>query len=49
MSKNFFRRLSVIALVLSAAMSFSTLHAQSVLEQLQAHSIHWRVEQTDAM
>lgn len=36
MSPNFFRRLSVVALVLSAVIPFSTLHAQSVLEQLQA-------------
>ncbi len=39
MNINFFRRLSVIALVISAAMSFTTLQAQntpSVLEQLQA-------------
>lgn len=39
MSTNFFRRLSTIALILSATIPFSTLHAQnapSVLEQLQA-------------
>jgi hypothetical protein len=36
MSTSFFRRLSTIALVLSATIPFSTLHAQSVLEQLQA-------------
>jgi hypothetical protein len=36
MSKNFFRRLSRIALILIATTPFVTLHAQSVLEQLQA-------------
>lgn len=36
MSKNFFRRLSRIALILIGTTSFVTLHAQSVLEQLQA-------------
>jgi hypothetical protein len=35
MSKNFFRRLSTIAMVLIATMPFGTLHAQGVLEQLQ--------------
>jgi hypothetical protein len=36
MNKNFFRRLSRIALILIGTTSFVTLHAQSVLEQLQA-------------
>lgn len=36
MSTSFFRRLSFIALILSATIPASTLHAQSVLEQLQA-------------
>src|ERR1700753_1605449 len=36
MSKNFFRRPFVIALFVSAIIPFSTLHAQSVLQQLQA-------------
>jgi hypothetical protein len=36
MSKNFFRRLSTAAMVLIATIPFATLHAQSVLEQLQA-------------
>ena len=36
MSKNFFRRPFVIALFVSAIIPFSTLHAQTVLEQLQA-------------